>query len=147
MPSKPQTSDEIDKPGLYGRYQRPADARAEIDTERLRWQNQLQKQLTHKSLDEPIADDHEMNVQVRRGMGWPELSIIGSVIVGLFVWQHTNSPGVQQTPAANYLHPVRVPENYEPRHYEDPRQTREPTTHTDRDTLMVPRLRFGPERQ
>ena len=135
---------EIDKEQLYGRYQRPADARAAIDTDRLKWQNQLQKQLTHKALDEPIEEREEMQVNVRRGMGWPELTVCGSIVLalcGLIVYVVKTQDVAREPAPYNYVPPVHVPAEHVPQQ----RTEQHPHQHSDRDTLMIPRLRFGPD--
>lgn len=56
----------IDKDQLYGEFQRGQ-----------RWRDKLSRKVAHKALD--IADDDEMNVNVRNGMGWKELLAAGVV--------------------------------------------------------------------
>lgn len=139
----------IDKAHLYGRYQGPTDARAAVDVDRLKWQNQLQKQLAHKALDEPFVDQQDMNLNVRRGMGWPELSVCGGICVALCTTVIYVTRPSEPAPAPapyNYIPPVHVPTEHVPTPHVPQQRTEPPHTHSDRDTLMVPRLRFGPER-
>ena len=80
----PDSTPEIDKQRLYDRYDEAMRERVRIQNDRLRWQNQLSKQVTHKALDEPLLDDEAMHVDARRhttvshtGLGWKELLLLG----------------------------------------------------------------------
>jgi len=95
---------EIDKPGLYGKFQKAND-----------WQNNLSRKLAHKSLD--IADDMDVNVQnTKSGIGWRELAVAAVTGLAAFgMWQYSQQP----TPPADPVeHASPVDSEYEVRFYD-----------------------------
>lgn len=133
---------EIDKQHLYPRYDEAVRERVRVQNERMRWQNQLSKQVTHKALDEPLLEDDDMHVDARRnttvshtGLGWKELLLIGGLGLPVLGTAGLAGAGIGAALLQQYL---GVPS-------ETTRSERcEDGAH--RDTRMVPRLRFGPEK-
>lgn len=69
MSNSGNSSSEIDKEALYGEYLKGQ-----------RWRERLQRRVTHKALDE-ADDDMDFRQNIRRGMGWPELLVVGLILV------------------------------------------------------------------
>lgn len=69
---------------LYGDAQRSFNWRDRLAEKRQSWQNSLYQRLTHKSLNIPLADQEEMNINSssRSGLGWKELLVIALALVG-----------------------------------------------------------------
>lgn len=147
------SSGNVDQQQLYGRYDRVADARADIETDQLRWRNRWAEKVAHRAVNQPLdAEAEEMHVDNRQyGLGAKELSIIGVIgtvvcsVITFLVWQIVQlqtQPDMPRAPAPyNYVPPVHVPTEHVPQQRTDP----QPHQHSDRDTLMIPRLRFGPD--
>lgn len=86
-------SDIPDKQHLYGRYQKSED-----------WRQQLQKKLTHKSLDIPVDDDVHVD-NSRKGMTWKELAVISGTLLGMgSLYAYMNKP--PQAPTAPPAQPA-----------------------------------------
>lgn len=87
-------SDIPDKQHLYGRYQKSED-----------WRQQLQKKLTHKSLDIPEDDDVYVD-NSNKGMGWKELAVISGTLLGAgALYAYSNS--TPQTPPTAVAPPAQ----------------------------------------
>jgi hypothetical protein len=116
----------VDKDYLYGRYQAAQDARTKLEQDRAKWMYQFQRQTAHKAVDEPIEDgmgDFNQNVsKTQTGMGWRELAVIAALMGGT---------------AATTAY---VASNKEA----EPPVTQPATPVTDSDTVIVPKIRFGP---
>jgi len=97
------------------------------------------------------GEQEEMHVDnSRKGMDWKDVSALGGLGIAVFMAvsyvAHPPAPAREPAPY-NYVPPVHVPTEHVPTpHTPQPRTEPPPHQHTDRDTLMVPRLRFGPER-
>lgn len=131
----PQSSEShpIDKDYLYGRYQRPIDERVAINNERLRWENKLGRQVAHKALDEPMLDEEDMGINVdnRReihttGLGFKELALIGAMMLGTGGLGAVGMALVQRMT-------VQQPQL-------------QPATGGNSDTVIVPKISFGPDK-
>lgn len=130
------SDDMPDKDALYGRYQDNADERAKMDLQNRKWQSQLHKQASYKALDEPMMDDEMGDIYAPKtitntGLSGKALLALAAVVlpmVGLsgaaatlLISQWMNQP---QKPA------VQPP----------------PATEQRDGEIVVPQLRFGPER-
>ena len=74
------SSSGVNKEELYGEFLRGQ-----------RWRERLGRRAAHKALD--IADDEEMNINVRQGLGVKEMIALAVLIVGsLFGWRFLNRP-------------------------------------------------------
>ncbi len=81
----------VDKSQLYGEYQR-----------RQQWQEDLAKKGAHKALDIPLDD--EMNITVRKGIGWKELAVIAAMVGGGLWLGLKDRPSVTVPPI-----PIEIP--------------------------------------
>ncbi len=82
---------EVDKDQLYGQYER-----------RQKWREGLAKKASHKALDIPLDDD--MIINVRKGWGWRELLILGTVACGM-AWLLSRENVPEPIPPA----PIEIP--------------------------------------
>lgn len=65
-----------DQPLIYDCFEQGQSDRRD----RMMWRNNLEKKATHKALDIPLDDDMG-DTNIRTGMGWKELAVIGSLLV------------------------------------------------------------------
>jgi hypothetical protein len=142
----PQPSTMTDKQHLHGRYYDSTAEAVRTQNDRLRWQNQLSKQLAHKALDEPLLEADDMHIDARKnthitrtGLGLKELLLLAGLGVPLI-----GTAGLAGAAFAPLLLEHLSPQ---PR-AESPSQQPPPPVcdNSDADTRIVPRLRFGPER-
>ena len=94
-----------DKGYLYGNFQKVLD-----------WQCKLFRKASHKALDIP---DDDMDLNVRNGMGWKELAVVGAMVLGA-AWgaKYFAVPESPAPPAVTVPATPPVDSEYEVRFYD-----------------------------
>jgi hypothetical protein len=125
---------------LHRHYHDSTTQRVRTQNDRLRWQNQLSKQLAHKALDEPLLEDDDMHIDARRnthitrtGVGLKDLLLLTTLALPLI-----GTAGL----AGAAFGPLLLGEFVTSQEPEAATATDESP---DTDTRIVPRVRFGPE--
>jgi hypothetical protein len=145
-----------DKHALHGRYYDSTSERVRVQNDRLKWQNQLSKQVTHKALDEPLLDEDEMHVDARRkttvthtGLGFKELLLLAALGLPALGTAGLAGAGIAATVLQHLTEPHAVglpptPDSVAGAHGT---ATAPAAGVPPRDTRIVPGLRFGPEKE
>jgi len=137
----------INKQALHGRYYDSTDETVRTQNDRLRWQNQLSKQLAHKALDEPLLEADDMHIDARKnthitltGLGLKELLLLTTL--GLPLVSTAGLAGAAFAPLLlQHLGPHPTIETLDGQSA--------PSAVCDSpgtDTQTAPRIRFGPEK-
>lgn len=137
----------INKQQLHGRYYDSTDEAVRTQNDRLRWQNQLSKQLAHKALDEPLLEADDMHIDARRnthitrtGLGLKELLFLTSL--GLPLVGTAGLAGAALAPLLlQHLRPHPTVATFDGQ-FSPSAVGDSPGT----DTQTAPRIRFGPEK-
>ena len=141
-----QPSTMTSKQQLHGRYYDSTAEAVRTQNDRLRWQNQLSKQLAHKALDEPLLNPDDMHIDARKsthitrtGPSLKDLLLL--VALGLPLVGTAGLAGAALAPLLlQHLSPASEAES------QNPPALPPDSDHPAADTRLVPRLRFGPER-
>lgn len=131
------SNDIPDKEYLYGRYQENTDKRAEQALKDREWQSQLHKQLSHKALDEPMLDDEMGDIYAPKkitntGLGGKELFALAAIALPMM--------GLSGAGVTLLINQWMSQQN-------DKTPVVQPAPEKEPGDMVVPKLRFGPERE
>jgi hypothetical protein len=140
----------INKQQLHGRYYDSTAEAVRTQNDRLRWQNQLSKQLAHKALDEPLLDPDDMHIDARRnthitrtGPSFKDLLLLAGLALPLL-----GTAGLAGAALAPLLlqHLSRVSLTQPARPALEQTSSRPAANISSTDTRIVPQIRFGPDK-
>jgi len=124
---------------LHRHYHDSTTERVRTQNDRLRWQNQLSKQLAHKALDEPLLEDDDMHIDARRNTHITRTGLgLKDLLLATFALPLVGTAGL----AGAAFGPMLLQEFATAQ----PHETTTTTDETpDTDARIVPRVRFGPD--
>ena len=125
---------------LHRHYHDSTTERVRTQNDRLRWQNQLSKQLAHKALDEPLLEDDDMHIDARRNT---HITRTGPSLKDLLLLTTLALPLVGTAGLAGAAFGPMLLQHFVKNQQHDTTTTTDESP--DTDTRIVPRLRFGPE--
>lgn len=152
-PGQLPSGGEPDKQYLYGKYLEGVNPNMEAHADRVKWQNQLQRQVAFKALDEPDLEDDPMHINAPKTYnyygdpnkppskprnGWMKALLVGGAIAGTgglglgtgLAWG-TFGPAISNV-INNLGNLGQSPSSVHPQP-------------SDTDTRIVPQIRFGPD--